>query len=45
MSRFKEMFEKVLAINILLENFFGQPYCIGNKLGCTDLEGVVNKLP
>jgi len=45
MSRFKEMFEKVLAINVSLEDFFGQPYYIGNKLGYTDLKGVGNKLP
>jgi hypothetical protein len=45
MSRFKEIFEKVLAINISLEDFFGQPYYIGNKLGYIDLEGVGNKLP
>jgi hypothetical protein len=45
MSGFREMFEKVLAINISLEDFFGQPCYIGNKLGCTDLEGVGTKLP
>jgi hypothetical protein len=45
MSRFREMFEKVLAINISSEDFFGQPCYIGSKLGCTDLEGVGNKLP
>jgi len=39
------MFEKVLVINVSLEDFFGQPYNIGNKLGYTDLEGVGNKLP
>jgi hypothetical protein len=44
-SGFKEMFEEVLAINISLEDFFGQPYYIGSKLGFTDLEGVGNKLP
>lgn len=44
MSRFQEIFEKVLAVNISLEDFFGQPYYIGNKLGYTDLEGVGNKL-
>jgi len=45
MSRFKEVLEKALAINISLEGFFGQPYYIGNKLGYTDLEVVGNKLP
>jgi hypothetical protein len=44
-SRFIELFAKVLAINISMQDFIGQPFYIGNNPGNTDLEGVGNNFP